>query len=161
MQQAYADLVATRAPALLRLALMLTGNLPDAEDLLQSTLVRTQRHAARIERMAAPASYLRTALVHEHLSLARMRGRRPRTTPLDGHDVPIEPPGLPEDRAWRLLATLPRKQRAVLALRYYEDLSDAEIASVLRCGESTVRSNAARALATLRAALAETQEVHP
>lgn len=57
------------------------------------------------------------------------------------------------DAAWALLARLPARQRAVLVLRYYEDLPDSEIASVLGCRASTVRSQAARALATLRAAL--------
>ena len=57
------------------------------------------------------------------------------------------------DAAWRLLATLPRQQRAVLVLRFYEDLPDDEIAAVLECTASTVRSNAARGLASLRAAI--------
>jgi RNA polymerase sigma factor (sigma-70 family) len=57
------------------------------------------------------------------------------------------------DAAWRLLATLPRQQRAVLVLRFYEDLPDDEIAAVLGCAASTVRSNAARGLASLRAAV--------
>lgn len=55
--------------------------------------------------------------------------------------------------AWQLLGRLPRRQRAVLVLRYYEDLADAEIATILGCTQGTVRSQAARALATLRAAL--------
>jgi RNA polymerase sigma factor (sigma-70 family) len=55
--------------------------------------------------------------------------------------------------AWHLLGRLPRRQRAVLVLRYYEDLTDGEIAAVLGCRASTVRSQATRALATLRAAL--------
>lgn len=54
------------------------------------------------------------------------------------------------DAIWRLLATWPRRQRAVLALRYYEDLSDADIAQLLGCSAGTLRSNASRALATLR-----------
>ena len=54
------------------------------------------------------------------------------------------------DAAWELLARLPRRQRAVLVLRYYEDLSDGQIADVLGCGVSTVRSNASRALSVLR-----------
>ncbi|MEZ5193975.1 MAG: sigma-70 family RNA polymerase sigma factor [Nocardioides sp.] len=59
------------------------------------------------------------------------------------------------DQTWRLLADLPRRQRAVLALRYYDDLDDAEIAQLLGCSAATVRSHASRALATLRARLAD------
>jgi RNA polymerase sigma-70 factor (sigma-E family) len=159
----YAALVAARAPALLRLAVMLTGDRVEAEDLLQSTLARTQRHANRIAGMGAPAAYLRTAMLHEHLSGVRRLARRVRTTPLAGHDVAAETPTPMEQRdaTWRLLATLPRRQRAVLVLRFYEDLPDREIAEALGCSEPTVRSNASRALATLRARLTTTEEVIP
>jgi RNA polymerase sigma-70 factor (sigma-E family) len=160
----YAALVAARAPALLRLAVMLTGDRAGAEDLLQSTLVHTQKHADRIAAMAAPASYLRRALVHEHISAVRRLQRRVRTAPLDGHDLGVDDDtGAVErrDLTWRLLATLPRQQRAVLVLRFYEDLPDREIAEALGCGESTVRSHASRALAALRAYLDDTEEVLP
>ncbi|MGC4112195.1 MAG: sigma-70 family RNA polymerase sigma factor [Nocardioides sp.] len=161
--EGYAALVAARAPALLRLAVMLTGDRSEAEDLLQSTLARTQRHAARIASMAAPAAYLRRALVHEHVSGIRRIGRRVRTTSLEGHDVAADASGSLEqrDETWRLLATLPRQQRAVLVLRFYEDLPDREIAEALGCSEPTVRSNASRALATLRDRLATTEETTP
>jgi RNA polymerase sigma-70 factor (sigma-E family) len=160
--EGYAAIVAARAPALLRLAVMLTGSARDAEDLLQATLVRTQRHADRIAAMVAPAAYLRKAMVHEHLSGVRRLGRRVREAPLDGHDAVVTDAG-PDDRdeTWRLLATLPRRQRAVLVLRFYEDLPDREIAEVLGCSDVTVRSNASRGLATLRARLTETQEARP
>ena len=154
--QGYPALVAARSPALLRLAVMLTGNRAEAEDLLQSTLLHTQKHADRIAAMAAPAAYLRRALVHEHLSGLRRLRRRVRTTPLEGHDpVADDDTGIVErrDTTWRLLATLPRQQRAVLVLRFYEDLPDRTIAEILGCGESTVRAHASRALAALRAHL--------
>lgn len=155
----YAALVAARAPALLRLAVMLTGDRLEAEDLLQTTLLRTQRHADRIAAMTAPAAYLRRTMVHEHLSAIRRLGRRVRTSPLEGQDAAVEPPSLAEqDATWRLLATLPRQQRAVLVLRFYEDLPDREIAQVLGCGEATVRSNASRALRSLRTRLEESHE---
>jgi RNA polymerase sigma-70 factor (sigma-E family) len=160
----YAALVAARAPALLRLAVMLTGDRTAAEDLLQATLLRTSRHADRIVAMAAPAAYLRTAMLHEHVSGARRLRRRVRTTPLEGHDSVAADETAETDRrdaTWRLLATLPRQQRAVLVLRFYEDLPDREIAEALGCSEPTVRSNASRALATLRARLTETQEALP
>jgi RNA polymerase sigma-70 factor (sigma-E family) len=159
----YEDLVAARAPALLRLAIMLTGNPADAEDLLQATLARTVRHGDRIAKLAAPAAYLRTVLVNEHVSTIRRLNRRVRTFPLEGHDVvAAEVAPIADDRGemWKLLATLPRRQRAVLALRFYEDLPDAEIAVVLGCAEGTVRSSASRALATLRARLTTTEEIY-
>jgi RNA polymerase sigma-70 factor (sigma-E family) len=161
----YAELVAARAPALLRLAVMLTGSRVEAEDLLQVTLLRAQPHADRIESLAAPAAYLRRIMVREHLSSLRTLRRRVRTSPLGDDDIPA-----PDDVAgtvqrrettWLLLATLPRRQRAVLVLRFYEDLPDAAIAAALGCTESTVRSNAARGLAALRARLAETEEFQP
>lgn len=161
--EGYAELVAARAPALLRLAVMLTGNRSEAEDLLQATLVRTQRHADRIAAMDAPAAYLRRALVNEHVSGVRRLTRRVRTTPLSDQDVAVdETPRLDRrDATWRLLATLPRQQRAVLVLRFYEDLPDREIAETLGCSEPTVRSNASRALATLRIRLSQNEEARP
>jgi RNA polymerase sigma-70 factor (sigma-E family) len=158
----YAALVAARAPALLRLAVMLTGDRADAEDLLQSTLVRTQRHAVRIAAMAAPAAYLRTVMLREHVSGVRRLARRVRTAPRTGHNAAAAGPE-PErrDAAWRLLATLPRQQRAVLVLRFYEDLPDREIAEALGCSEPTVRSNASRALAALRTHLTDNEEARP
>jgi RNA polymerase sigma-70 factor (sigma-E family) len=157
----YAELIAARAPALLRLAVVLTGDRTEAEDLLQATLLRTQRHADRIAVMAAPAAYLRTALVHEHVSGLRRLGRRVGTSALEGHDRQAADEAAAVDRrdaTWRLLATLPRQQRAVLALRYYEDLSDRQIAEALGCSEQTVRSNASRALTKLRTRLTENEE---
>ena len=163
--QEYAELVAARAPALLRLAVMLTGNRAEAEDLLQATLVRTQAHAHRIPAMGAPGGVPPPkALVHEHLSGLRRLGRRVRTSPLDDHDVasPDDVAGLDRrDAAWRLLAKLPPRQRAVLVLRFYEDLPDRDIAAVLGCSEPTVRSNASRGLATLRSRLSDTEEALP
>ena len=161
--QGYAALVAARAPALLRLAVMLTGDRTEAEDLLQATLLRTLRHADGIATMSAPAAYLRRALVHEHVSGVRRLGRRVRTTPLEGQDVADDqtPTADQRDATWRLLSTLPRQQRAVLVLRFYEDLPDRDIAAALGCSEPTVRSNASRALATLRTRLTQTEEVRP
>jgi RNA polymerase sigma-70 factor (sigma-E family) len=164
-EMGYADLVAARAPALLRLAVMLTGSSVEAEDLLQVTLLRAQPHAERIAAMAAPAAYLRRIMVREHVSSLRTLRRRVRTSPLDEHDVAAAD-DLAEgvqrrDTTWLLLATLPRRQRAVLVLRFYEDLPDHDIAAALGCTESTVRSNASRALATLRTRLAETEETQP
>jgi RNA polymerase sigma-70 factor (sigma-E family) len=153
--RSYDDVVAAYAPALLRLAVMLTGDPSDAEDLLQSTLLRTVRHAERVASMAAPAAYLRRVMLNEHLSHGRRLGRRVRTV---SSEVTSYHPPVPSgadtvdsrDETWAWLAGLRPQQRAVLVLRYYEDLPDAEIAGVLGCSESTVRSHAFRGLASLR-----------
>jgi RNA polymerase sigma-70 factor (sigma-E family) len=165
----YADVVAAHAPALLRLAVMLTGSAHDAEDLLQATLLRAVRHGDRVAAMSAPAAYLRTTMLNEHRSLGRRLGRRVRVVPsAELPDVPGPGPGgvgggiggtsTAEDRdeAWRWLATLRPQQRAVLVLRYYEDLPDAEIAVLLGCSEATVRSHAFRGLGALRQRLTNT-----
>jgi RNA polymerase sigma-70 factor (sigma-E family) len=151
----YADVVAAHAPALLRLAVMLTGGRDDAEDLLQSAFLRAARHGERIAAMGAPAAYLRRVLVNEHVSQGRRSARRVRTVPEVADAVAPDPgdPVAAQDEAWRWLATLGAHQRAVLALRYYEDLPDAEIAELLGCPESTVRSHAHRGLAALRSRL--------
>ncbi|WP_344664529.1 SigE family RNA polymerase sigma factor [Catenulispora yoronensis] len=154
------DYVASRGAALLRLAFMLTGDRHLAEDLTQDTLVRVYGRWSRIAGMAQVDAYVRRTLVNSHVSWRRRRssGELPlaepaeATTPNAGADVAADGAEASADRdeAWRLLATLPRKQRAVLVLRYYEDLSDQEIAGVMGCSPATVRSQASRGLATLR-----------
>lgn len=153
-EQSYDRLATAAAPALLRLAYVLTGNAPDAEDLLQDTLLATQRHADTIATMTAPTAYLRRALVNTFLSGRRRAARRPRLVALATE--PPAPPTVPErlGAVWQHLAALPPKQRATLVLRYYAGMPDHEIAATLGSSESTVRSNAARALATLRTHLA-------
>ncbi|CAN5716197.1 SigE family RNA polymerase sigma factor [soil metagenome] len=145
------------APGLLRLALMLTGSKHDAEDLLQATFARAQRHGKRIAAMTSPGGYLRTIMLNEHVS--GHRRRRLRTVPIDDVDLtaPSTPPVEGEDDLWPLLAQLPKQQRAVLVLRYYEDLPDDEIAELVGCSRATVRSHASHGIAALRSQL-ETEE---
>ena len=157
--RSYADVVASHAPALLRLAVMLTGSTQDAEDLLQTTFVRAAPHADRIATMGAPASYLRTILLNELLTAGRRRSRQVRTVATDTTPEPSNPGHADavdhRDETWRWLSTVTGQQRAVLALRYYEDLPDSEIAVLLDCSESTVRSHARRGLASLRTHLTD------
>lgn len=161
--EAYEKLVVAHAPALLRLAVMLTGQRQDAEDLLQSTLLKVQRHRGRLVEMGAPGAYLRRVMVNEHLSAGRTRMRRVATVSAEAAPEPASEDATgfldQRDELWRRLATVPKQQRAVLVLRYYEDLPDAEIAQVLGISEGTVRSNAFRGLAALRAQLATSSEV--
>ena len=147
------ELVVSTERKLLRLGLMLTGGVHSAEDLVQTVFARAHRKWDRIQALDNPEAYLRTMVLNEFLSWRRV---------LKNRELPVaEPADLPSaedigarqaqrDATWQLLAQLPRQQRAVLVLRYYEDLPDDEIAAVLGCAPATVRSNAARGLATLR-----------
>ena len=148
----FQDFAAARLPALLRYAKLLTGDGHEAEDLVQEVLTKALARWRRIGAMDEPYAYVRTMLTNQFLSASRRR--KFRLVPLDSerHDRPL-PPG-PEagdrDALWKLLGTLPDRQRAVLVLRYYEDLGDDQIAEALRCRPGTVRGYASRALATLR-----------
>jgi RNA polymerase sigma-70 factor (sigma-E family) len=151
-QPDWAQVATALAPGLLRLAVMLTASPHDAEDLLQTTFARAQRHGERIAAMAAPAAYLRTIMVHEHVS----SGRRPRVRTVPLTETSVVPAGPADDVGpdlWPWLATLPRQQRAVLVLRYYEDLPDSEIAALVGCSPATVRSHASHGLTKLRTLL--------
>ncbi|GIG90391.1 SigE family RNA polymerase sigma factor [Plantactinospora endophytica] len=152
-QQEFTDFVEARSASLFRTALALTGHRQQAEDLLQTVLARAARHWGRI-RTGQPEAYVRTALYRERTSWWRSLRRRPETS-LD--PVPERSSGTDEMALVDLnlalrqaLGQLAPKHRAVLVLRYLEDLPDSEIAEILRCTESTVRSQAARALARLR-----------
>lgn len=145
----WSEVATALAPGLLRLAVMLTGSSHDAEDLLQATFMRAQRHGQRIAAMTAPGAYLRKIMLNEHVSEGR-RGRL-RTVPIaDAVSRPMEPQAATGDDLWPLLATLPKQQRAVLVLRYYEDLPDREIAALVGCSPATVRSHASHGISTLR-----------
>lgn len=154
MEPTFEEFVAARGEVLLRLALMLTGDRHHAEDLVQSVLTKAYLRWDRVAAMERPEAYLKKVLVNDHLRWWRRRGSAEIlvSTPMDGATGGDSAGSLEaREAAWALLRRLPRRQRAVLVLRYYEDLSDAEIAVVLGCAQSTVRSQAARGLAALRA----------
>mgnify|MGYP002621433584 FL=1 len=144
-----------RLPTLVRFAVALAGDRGLGEDIVQEVLIRAYGRWGRIATLDQPEAYLRRMVTNEYLSWRR---RWARVTP--HADVPATTesgaePDHAETHADRsLLATelarLPRRQRAVLVLRYYEHLTDAEIADVLDCPQGTVRSLASRALRTLR-----------
>lgn len=150
------DFAAARLPALLRFAYLLSGDRELARDLVQETLTKTLVRWSRIDATDQPYAYVRTILTNEFLAFHR-RQKRLRTIPLTDQLAPPQPDpntALGErDELRQQLAGLPKQQRAVLVLRYYEGLSDTEIAEVLRCRPSTVRAYAARAFATLRVEL--------
>jgi RNA polymerase sigma-70 factor (sigma-E family) len=155
------ELVVSTERRLLRLGLMLTGGVHSAEDLVQTVYARAHRKWDRIQSLDNPEAYLRTMVVNEFLGWRRLLKNRelPIADPSDHpSDEDIGARQAQRDATWRLLAELPRQQRAVLVLRYYEDLSDPEIAAVLGCSPVTVRSNASRGLATLRNTLPTKEE---
>jgi RNA polymerase sigma-70 factor (sigma-E family) len=154
VEASFEDFVLTRGKALLRFAVMLCADRGRAEDLVQSALIKTYPQWDRVAGMAAPEAYVRTVIVRAHLRWWRNRASTeiPAAATTDRPDrTDVAHRLASRDAAWDLLGRLPRKQRAVLVLRYYEDLSDNQIAQTLGCQESTVRSQAARGLAALRA----------
>lgn len=151
------DFAAARLPALLRYAALLSGDREEARDIVQEVLTRALVKWGRISSVAEPYGYVRRMVTNEFLS--RKRRRRLWMVPLwgdvaDGPQAPTAPePHTVDDGLWHLLGRLPRQQRAVIVLRYYEGLTDHEIAEVLNCHTGTVRGYASRALAALRVEL--------
>ena len=132
----------------------LSGDLGLAEDLVQDVMLKVHQRWDQVSRLDAPESYVRRMLVNEFLSWRRKWGR---IVPRDDMVLPDGHPDHASAHADRVLLRseidrLPARQRAVLALRYYGGLSDAEIAEAMGCRVSTVRGFASRALATLRVA---------
>ncbi len=151
----FEEFVRGRSAYLFKLALLLTGqNQAEAEDLLQIALERAYRRRALLSRDRSPEPYVRRVLVNASIDRRRLLRRRGEQ-PLQAAD----PGPAVDDRAGevanrdlllRVLAVLPPRQRAVLVLRYWADLSEAEIAATLGCSVGTVKSQASRGLARLR-----------
>ena len=137
---------------MLRTAYLLTGNKADAEDLLQAALAKTYLAWRRIEDFGSLDGYVRRAMVNTHISW--WRRRRLEEYPTD--ELPDQPVadhvGDSElhDSLSRALRRLPERMRAAVVLRYYEDMSEAEIAGVLGVSLGTVKSTVSRAVAKLR-----------
>ena len=158
------SLVAAHGAALLRLAYMLCGSADSAQDLMQDTCLKLHRHWGKVARADSPLAYSKRVMVNEFTRSARRRS----SSVLPVAELPesrLNPPSASiegqladRDHLWRLLDGLPRAERAVVVLRYYEDLSDSQAAVLLGCRPSTVRSNASKALARLRRQVGEREE---
>lgn len=139
---------------LLRFAAVLTGDASVAEDVLQEVLIRVHARWHRIGPMDQRRAYVRRMVVNEYLSWRRRSWRSvPGGMAEDvsaGQAPDISSAIVQRQALLAQLARLPRRQRAVIVLRYYEGLSDSEVAHVLGCRPATVRGYAARALAALR-----------
>ena len=143
----FEEYVAARRGALLRTAYLLTGSHEDAEDLVQVALIRAVPHWKRIA--GHPEPYVRKILARE--SVSRWRRRRWREVHTDRvPDTAVTEPVTDRLELQRALARLAPRQRAVIVLRYYEDLTEAETARVLGISVGTVKSQARDALARLR-----------
>ncbi|WP_091771698.1 SigE family RNA polymerase sigma factor [Blastococcus aurantiacus] len=145
----FADFVGQWSPALLRVAFLLTGDRGMAEDLLQTALLKTSRRWSRIADHDAAYPYVRRVLVTTYASWRRrhrvsevLTDRLPEQATADD----VTAPG----RAVAALDGLPPRMRAVIVLRYYEDLSEADTAAALGCSPGSVKSQASRGLARLR-----------
>ena len=148
----FADFVEQWSPALMHVAYLLTGNRHDAEDLLQVALARVAQRWGRVD---DPEAYVRRTLYTQSISRLRALRRRPAESlgaaatepawPADDLDLRVT-----LDQALRKLTA---RQRAVLMLRYYEDLSESQTAHLLGCAVGTVKSQTRHALSRLRSVL--------
>jgi RNA polymerase sigma-70 factor (sigma-E family) len=150
----FEEFAAQRLAAIARFAAVLTGDRGLAEDLVQEVLIRAHGRWAQIGAMDRPDLYVRKMILNQFLSWRRRSWRLvPSGTGEDVDDrrAPDHAVAHAERAALAAeLAKLPRRQRAVLVLRYYEGLTDTEISQVLGCAPVTVRGYASRALAALR-----------
>ena len=149
----FVDYVTHRSTALLRFTTLLTGDEHRAEDLVQDALAKAYLRWDQISQLDQPDLYLRRMLINASRSWWRRKVNRelPVEATVDrpsGYD--LDGQVAERDALWRLITGLPRRQRAVVILRYYEDLDDASIAQILECSTNTVRSHAMRALNVLR-----------
>ena len=154
------EFVAARWVRLFRLAYLLTGEEPAAEDLLQTAMERTFARWPKVTRMESPEAYVRRLMVNAVISEHRGPTRRrewlravlpePTVDAEDGHVVD-------HLLLWPLVCALPERQRAVIVLRYYEDLSESGAAEVLGCSVGTVKSQTHDAVRALRRGLGAMQ----
>ncbi len=150
----FSDFVRAHSATLFRTAYLLSGDYQRAEDLLQTTLVRVYQRWHRVVAMDRPVGYARKVLVSQAASWWRRRSSH--ESPRQLLDEPVWGGRVEEfaehERVWRAVLSLPPRQRAVTVLRYYEDLTEAEIAESLAMAPGTVKSHshaASRRLAVL------------
>jgi RNA polymerase sigma-70 factor (sigma-E family) len=149
----FQEFATSRLPAVLAFAAVLTGQRATAEDIVQEVLIRAFTRWDMIGRLDQPEFYVRKMVLNEFLSSRRRSWRLVPggdTVTAAGSASDLADAYAERDALLAEVCRLPRRQRAVLVLRYYEDRSDAEIARLLGCRPATVRAFASRALAALR-----------
>lgn len=152
LEEEFREFVAARSGALLRTAYLLAGDWATAEDLLQTALTKTYLAWKRLGGIEAIEPYARRVMVNTSTSWWRRRwhGERPTEVLPERAGVDEIEQQLDRDALWRHLQALPARQRAVLVLRFYEDMSEAQTAALLEISPGTVKSQTSRALNTLR-----------
>lgn len=158
----YEDFVNATWSRMVRYAHALTGSRSDAEDAVQAAYAKAFSSWRKVERAAYPEAYVRRIVTNEVASGWRRRWRHTERstdhlpeTPTPGHDDAV----VTADALWQALQRVPPRQRAVLVLRYYEDLSEREIAETLGVSAGTVKSHASKALQAMRTSLGESDAI--
>ncbi len=148
----FRDYVRSRSRALLRTAYLLTGNVADAEDLVQSALAKTYVAWDRIQDRSALDGYVRRAIVNTHISWWRRRRLEEYPTDEIPEQAVVDHPVSSDlqESLRRAIDRLPQRMRAAVMLRYYDDMTEAEVAEVLGISLGTVKSTVSRAMAKLR-----------
>jgi len=151
-EDGFREFVEARYVELLRVAYLLTGSAHEAEDLLQSALVKTMRAWARV---AEPMPYVRRVMINQHISVWHRIRRRELVTAAPPERAQADAADQVTQRhaVQAALRSLPARTRAVVVLRYLADMPEAEVAAALGCSVGTVKSHASRGLARLRAVL--------
>jgi RNA polymerase sigma-70 factor (sigma-E family) len=158
--EGFREFVLARRPALSRTALLLTGSHDAAEELVQEALVKAAARWRKLTAEGDPEAYLRRVMVNDRISWWRRR-RRESIVPNVPERASTEASETVDGRLdlAAALATLPARQRAVVVLRFYEDLGVEETAALLRCAPGTVKSQTSDALARLRRLVPRLAEV--
>jgi len=156
----FSAFVTARSGALLRTAYLLTGDERAAEDLLQSALLAVLRHWDRIRDRGSLDAFVRRVMVNERRAWFRRRSSGEVATGriVDSPDRDVYTDLDTGDVVRQALMALPQRQRATVVLRYFEDLSEAEVADLLGCSVGTVKSQSSKALAKLRVTLGHPSE---
>jgi RNA polymerase sigma-70 factor (sigma-E family) len=156
----FSAFAASQAQTLMRSAYLLTGRRADAEDAVQATLLKVYLAWPRIRRREAAGAYAQTTLVREVLSVRRGPLRRLWLTPTPPDMTIVTSPDAAETRdvVHQALLALPVQQRAVIVLRYFNDLTEQQTADVLGVRIGTVKQHASRGLARLRQTLRVSEE---
>jgi RNA polymerase sigma-70 factor (sigma-E family) len=153
--QGFTDFVSAEQAPLLRLAVLLTGDRGQAEDLVQTALMKSYRHWARITSSGTPSAYVRRVMVTTNTSWHRRLSSTEQV--IDVIPDRADPRAVHEqedEELRRALRGLPPRMRAAVVLRYYEDLSEQRTAELMGCSASAVNTHTARGLARLRDVLA-------